>query len=64
MKKKKNQEILELKNAEETAKIIKRLKSEVEEERENIRKSFEIERNRVQDEAYQATDTLLISGNR
>ena len=64
MKKKKNQEILELKNAEETAKIIKRLKFEVEEERENIRKSFEIERNRVQDEAYQATDTLLISGNR
>lgn len=64
MKKKKKQEILELKNAAETEKIIKRLRFEAEEERENIRKSFEIERNRVQDDAYQATDILLISGNR
>ena len=64
MKKKKKQEILELKNAAETEKIIKRLIFEAEEERENIRKSFEIERNRVQDDAYQATDILLISGNR
>ena len=64
IKKKKKQEIFELKNAMETEKIIKRLKFEAEEERENIRKSFEIERNRVQDDAYKATDILLISGNR
>lgn len=64
IKKKKKQEILELKNAAETEKIIKRLKFEAEEERENIKKSFEMERNRVQDDAYRATDILLVSGNR